>query len=72
MNGESDLAGYKVYIGTTPGQYNYPGSPVVIGRVSTYTVSGLPASQTYYFALSAFDNSGAESALSAEVSKSLY
>lgn len=72
MNGESDLAGYKVYIGTTPGQYTYPGSPVVIGRVSSYTVSGLPPSQTYYFALSAFDNSGAESALSAEVSKSIY
>jgi hypothetical protein len=72
MNSESDLAGYKVYIGTTPGQYNYPGSPVVIGRVSSYTVSGLPAGQTYYFALSAFDNSGAESALSAEVSKSIY
>ena len=72
MNSESDLAGYKIYVGTTSGQYTYPGSPIVIGRVSSYTVSGLLPSQTYYFALSAFDYSGAESALSAEVSKSIY
>ena len=72
MNNESDLAGYKIYVGTTPGIYTYPGSPIVIGRVSTYTLTGLPVGQTYYFALSAFNNSGAESALSAEVSKSIY
>jgi hypothetical protein len=72
MNSESDLAGYKIYIGTTPGQYTYSGSPIVIGLVSTYTVRELPTDQTYYFALSAFDYSGAESALSSEVSKSIY
>jgi hypothetical protein len=72
INSESDLAGYKIYVGTTPGQYTYPGSPIIIGRVSSYTVSGLPASQTYYFAISAFNYSGSESGLSAEVSKSIY
>ena len=67
----SDLTGYKIYVGTTSGQYTYPGSPIVIGRASSYTVTGLPANQTYYFAISAFNSDG-ESGLSAEVSKSIY
>jgi hypothetical protein len=71
-NGEADLAGYKLYVGTTPGQYTYAGSPFVIGLMGSYTVSGLPMGQTYYFALSAFDSSGNESGLSSEVSKSIY
>jgi hypothetical protein len=38
----------------------------------SYTVSNLPKGQTYFFAMSAYDSAGNESALSAEVSKSLY
>ena len=71
-NSESDLAGYKLYVGTAPGRYTYAGSPVIIGLMGGYTISGLPMGQTYYFALSAFDSSGNESALSSEVSKSIY
>lgn len=71
-NSEADLAGYKLYVGTAPGQYTYAGSPFVIGLMGSYTVSGLPIGQTYYFALSAFDSSGNESVLSSEVSKSIY
>jgi hypothetical protein len=71
-NGEPDLAGYKVYIGTASGTYNAPGSPFVAGKVVSYTVSNLPKGQTYFFAMSAYDSAGNESALSAEVSKSLY
>lgn len=69
---EKDLAGYKVYIGTASGAYSYPGSPFTIGRVTTYTVNNLPMGQTYYFALSAYDNAGNTSAVSAEVHKSIY
>ncbi|HSA65128.1 MAG TPA: hypothetical protein VLE25_10580 [Nitrospira sp.] len=72
MNSETDLAGYKVYVGTAPGLYSYPGSPIVIGRTDNYAITGLPVGQTYYFAISAFDNSGNESTLSTEVSKSIY
>lgn len=72
LNSETDLAGYKVYVGTASGLYSYPGSPIVIGRTDNYAISGLPVGQTYYFAISAFDNSGNESALSSEVSKSIY
>ena len=71
-NSEADLAGYKLYVGTAPGRYTYAGSPVIIGLMGSYTISGLPMGQTYYFSLSAFDSSGNESGLSTEVSKSIY
>lgn len=71
-NMEPDLAGYKVYVGTASGRYDFPGSPFAAGTVSSYTVLNLPKPQTYFFALSAYDSAGNESTLSAEVSKSLY
>ena len=71
-NGESDLAGYKIYIGTASGTYNFSGSPFVIGKVSSYTVANLPNGQTYFISMSAYDSAGNESPLSAEVSKSLF
>jgi Fibronectin type III domain len=71
-NTEPDLAGYKVYVGTASGLYNFPGSAFLIGRVTSYTVSNLPMGQTYFFAISAYDSAGNESVLSAETSKSLY
>jgi len=71
-NGEADLAGYKVYVGTASGRYDFPGSPFMTGPVTSYRVSNLPVPQTYFFALSAYDNAGNESSLSAEISNSLY
>ena len=72
LNTEPDLAGYKIYVGTAAGLYNYPGSPFVIGVTGSYTITGLPIGETYFFAISAFDSSGGESGLSSEVSKSIY
>ena len=72
LNSETDLAGYKIYVGTAAGIYTYPGSPFVVGVTGTYTIAGLPSGQTYYFAISAYDYFGGESALSSEVSKSIY
>jgi len=71
-NGEPDLAGYKIYVGTASGTYNFPASPLVIGKVTSYTVANLPNGQTYFIAMSAYDSAGNESPLSAEVSKSLF
>ena len=71
-NREPDLAGYKIYVGTASGTYNFPGSAFVIGKVTSYAVSNLPIGQTYFFAMSAYDSAGNESPLSAEVSKSLF
>ena len=72
LNTESDIAGYKIYVGTAPGLYMYPGSPFIVGVTGSYTIGGLPSGQTYYFAVSAFDTFGDESGLSSEVSKSIY
>ena len=71
-NREADLAGYNVYVGTASGIYDAPGSSFVTGKVTSYTVSNLPKGQTYFFAISAYDSAGNESARSAEVSKSLF
>jgi hypothetical protein len=59
-------------VGTASGLYTYPGSPLVVGLIGSYTITGLPSGQTYYFAISAFDYSGRESGLSAQVTKSIY
>ncbi len=67
-NIEPDLAGYKVYYGTSSGHY---GTPIDIGNQTTYTVAGL-AQGVHYFSVTAYDKSGNESAFSIEVSKTLF
>lgn len=71
-NKESDLAGYKVYVGTSSGNYDFPGSPFVISKTTTYIVRNLQQNTTYFFAISAYDFAGNESPLSSEVSKSIF
>ena len=69
-NTETDLAGYKVHVGTSSGTYTFAG-PFDTRATTSYTVGNLPKGQTYYFAISAYDASGNESLFSAEVSKSI-
>jgi hypothetical protein len=66
----SNLAGYRVYYGTSTGSY---GTPLSAGTKTTYTVSSsyLQAGKTYYFAVTAYDSSGNESSYSNEVSKTI-
>ena len=64
-NTESDLAGYRVYYGTASRNYSMF---IDVGRVNTYTVSGLTDGRTYYFAATAYNTSNVESAYSSEVS----
>ena len=61
----NDLAGFKVYYGTTPGAY----TSIVVGAVTTYNLVGLTKGQTYYFTVTAYDTSGYESDYAAVVSK---
>jgi len=63
-NSEPDLAGYKVYQGTTEGLY---GPSVDVKNVTAYTVSNLQAGLTYFFAITAYDLGGNESYPSDEV-----
>ena len=57
----SDLAGYRLYYGPNSGAYT---ASQAVGNQTTYTLSGLVGGQTYYFAVSALDTSGNESAFS--------
>lgn len=61
----SNITGYKIYIGSSSGNYS---TTVTIGNQTTYTLTGLSAG-TYYFAVTAYDANGNESGYSNEVSK---
>lgn len=65
----TNLAGYKVYMGTASGGYS---SPITVGNVTSYTISNLGIGNTYYFAVTDYSSSGLESGFSNEVSKSIY
>jgi Malectin domain/Bacterial TSP3 repeat/Fibronectin type III domain len=62
------LAGYKVYYGYASRQYSMN---VNAGMSTTAAFSNLKDAQMYYFAVTAFDTSGKESAFSNEVSYDL-
>ena len=64
-NRESDLSGYRIYFGTQSNR-NYA-DLVDVGRVNSYKINGLDEGKTYYFAVTAYDNSGNESGFSDEV-----
>jgi hypothetical protein len=64
-NTEADLSGYKLYYGAASGSYT---CSVGVGNVTRYTLTGLNAGQTYFFAATAVSTSGAESGYSNEVS----
>jgi len=64
-NTESDLAGYRIHYGTVSGSYTVHTD---VHNVTTYTVTGLTAGQTYFFAATAYDASGNESGYSNPVS----
>jgi hypothetical protein len=61
----TNLAGYKVYYGSTPGIF----TSVDVGYANSYQVAGLTKGQTYYFAVTAYDTNGNESDYSTIVSK---
>ncbi len=70
-NGESDLAGYKVYRATTSGGYGAPVATLTAGTTQ-YVSSGLTKGFTYFFVITAYDQTGNESPYSSEKSKSIY
>jgi len=63
-NSETDLAGYTLYYGSS--SRNYPNS-IDVGNVNAYTAQNLTEGQTYYFAATAYDTNGNESAFSEEI-----
>jgi len=65
-----DLAGYKIYYGTSPNSF-----PNVISisnpGLSSFVIENLPANITYYFSITALNSNGIESRFSNIVSKNI-
>ena len=59
-----DVAGYKMYYGTKSREYD---RSVEVGKVLEYTLTGLDRDECYFFATTAYDSAGHESAYSNEV-----
>jgi len=68
-NQESDLAGYRVYHGTTAGNYS---SSQDAGTTTTYQYDNLESNKTHYFSVTAYDSSGNESNPSPEVNTFIH
>ncbi len=67
-NSDADLAGYRVYYGTSSGSYD---NTLDAGLSTSVEIEGLAQGDTYYFAVTAYDTSGNESAFSEERSISI-
>ena len=65
-----ESGGYRIYYGTSAGTYDQPlGLGLEVGKVTTFTVTGLSSGKRYYFAATAVDIANNESAFSNEVVK---
>ena len=64
-NQEPDLAGYRIYYGTSSREYI---DFVDVGNVTTYRFDNLLADVTFYIAVTAYDTADNESDFSEEVS----
>ena len=63
-NTEPELAGYKIYWGSSSGNYT---SSSDVGKTTTCTISGVEEGKTYYFAATAYDGQNNESGYSNQV-----
>lgn len=63
-NSESDVAGYKIYYGTSARNYQ---NMLDVGPFTAAAIDGLSSGFTYFFAVTAYDASGNESAYSQEI-----
>ncbi len=67
---DADTLGYRVYYGTAPRTYDQVrGSGLDAQGATRFVVQDLVPGQRYYFAVTAYDAAGNESAFSTEVSK---
>jgi hypothetical protein len=62
---DASVAGYNIYYGSASHDYT---NEVPVGNVTSASISGLVAGSTYFFAATAYDASGQESAFSNEAS----
>lgn len=65
----TDLAGYKIYYGTTPGDYTQQ-IRIDNPSISTYLIENL-LPETYYIVATAFNTAGVESSYSGMATKTV-
>jgi len=63
-NPEPDIAGYKIHIGTSSGDYT---TVMDVGNATSHVVTDLAPSTTYYFAVQAYNVNDLDSAISGEL-----
>ncbi|NTU43143.1 MAG: hypothetical protein HGA78_08860, partial [Nitrospirales bacterium] len=63
-NTEASLGGYKIYYGTSPGLYT---TPKIVGKITSYKLTGLSNDMPYYIAISSMNKVGDESDRTAEI-----
>jgi len=63
----SEIAGYRVHYGTSPGSYPHH-VDITDGSLQSATLTGVPVG-TYYIAMSTYDSNGLESSYSASIVK---
>ena len=63
-NSEPDLAGYRLYLGTSTQNYT---QFIDLGLTTQYTISNLSDGVVYFFTLTAYNQRGLESSFSNEV-----
>ncbi len=66
LNSEQDLKGYMIYYGNASGEYfgsnaSEGGSPIRIGKVNNYIITGINDRRIYYFRITAYNDDNAES-----------
>lgn len=61
----TETKGYKIYFGTASKVY---GTPIDVGNVLTYNVTGLTSGKLYFFSATAYNATGLESVFSNETS----
>lgn len=75
LNAATDIRTYRIYFRTSPGAYqfsqDFAGQDANGQGTTTGTVTTLQAGTTYYFAITAIDTLGQESAYSTEVEKTV-
>ena len=64
-NSEPDLAGYRIYYGTSSGDYS---DWIDVSKATSVRITGLSDDTEYFLALTAYDTSGNQSDFSGEVS----
>ncbi len=67
---DTDLAGYKLYMGLESGSYSVQ-TQIPDPEAVSYTVNKLTQNLTYYFTLTAYDFAGNESEKAIEVHKTI-